>query len=44
MWCWKFSQWAHLIHLIRPQTHFWAVLDYFVIARTLVQNKLNWCN
>jgi hypothetical protein len=39
----KFSQRMHPIHPIGPELIFWGVSDRFVTVRTLVQNRLNWC-
>jgi hypothetical protein len=48
---WNFSQRMHPTHSIGPKTHvllhfvvFGCILDCFVTARSLVQNRLNWCN
>jgi len=47
----NFSKWTHPIHPIGPWTHvlvrlvvFGCILDFFITARTLVQNGLNRCN
>jgi hypothetical protein len=41
--CRNFSQ-NELIHPIGLKLMFWGVSDRFIIAQTLVQNRLNWCD
>jgi hypothetical protein len=39
-----FSQRMHLIHPIGLKLMFWGVSDRLVTARTMDQNKPNWCD